>query len=99
MRARLSTGAAAEDIEKFANWLKDIGDGKNIINDTNDVLLPNEIYSKAKTIESFIDEFYGDVVDYHSYSKMSILASKNNLVDQINEIAVNKFPGIHMNYE
>jgi hypothetical protein len=55
------------------------------------------MFSKEKTIEKFVEAFYSNALDSEhprqSYANMAILAIKNEIVDQINDIAINKFPG------
>jgi hypothetical protein len=97
MRVCAMTGEAGDAAHRFAEWLKNTGDGNTYLNDINDVLLPDEMFSSETTVEKFVAAFYSDALNggyvAQSFANMAILATKNEIVDQINSIAINLFPG------
>ncbi|CAH1428835.1 unnamed protein product [Lactuca virosa] len=106
---RLTVGRDQPDIEKirdFANWLLDIGEGKRggpndgetIIDIPNDIL----INDPDDPIGSLIEFVYPSILEkYNSTNYLqerAILAPKNEVVQEINDRLLNKFPGDEVEY-
>ena len=79
-----------------AKWLLDIGAGNNI-DASETIQLPEDMCLNDKTIESLIDHVYPGI-EYGDKSAeyfldRTILACRNDEVDDINEVVLAKFPG------
>ena len=108
-RCKYKSDADKLKIEKFANFLLEIGEGRHpyykykFIDDL--IKIPKHLLSKSKTISELIDEVYGNLqniddedIDY-SLLENAILTPKNENVRKINTMAIAKFPGILTQYK
>ena len=81
---------------QHANWLLDIGAGNNL-DESETVELPEEMCLTDKTIESLINNVYPGIShgdkNAEYFLDRTILACKNDEVDDINEAVLAKFPG------
>ncbi|CAH1431856.1 unnamed protein product [Lactuca virosa] len=101
---RLTVGMDQSDIEKirdFVKWLLDIGEGKlGGINDGETVIdIPNDILinDPHDPIGSLIDFVYPSILEKYNntsyFQERAILAPKNEVVQEINDCLLSKFPG------
>ena len=85
-----------ESVE-HAKWLLDIGAGNNL-DATETVQLPEEMCLNDRTIESLINSVYPGIEHGDKSAEYfldhTILACKNDEVDEINKAVLAKFPGI-----
>jgi hypothetical protein len=87
---------ASPESLQHAKWLLDVGAGKNL-DGSETVQLPEEMCLNDKTLESLINSVYPGIgqgdkgADY--FLDCTILACKNDEVDDINEAVLAKFPG------
>ena len=81
---------------QHANWLLDIGAGNNL-DRSETVQLPEEMCLNEKTIESLINSVYPGIGHGNKSAEYfldrTILACRNDEVDDINEAVLDKFPG------
>ncbi|KAL7601710.1 hypothetical protein Lser_V15G22262 [Lactuca serriola] len=106
---RLTVGRDQSDLGKirdFANWLLDIGEGKlggpndgeTIIDILDDILI-NDSYDP---IGSLIEFVYPSILENYSdinyFQERAILAPKNEVVQEINDRLLKKFPGDEVEY-
>jgi ATP-dependent DNA helicase PIF1 len=106
---RLLSGSCSSDIEetkKFASWLLDIGEGKvDTISDDQDVILiPDDllISQSSDPVSDLIAFVYPSLLDnIHIptyFQDRAILAPKNEVVHEINDILLSMFPGDEVEY-
>ncbi|KAL7602055.1 hypothetical protein Lser_V15G21000 [Lactuca serriola] len=106
---RLSVGKDQANIEKikdFASWLLDIGEGKlGGPNDGETIIdVPDDILIKDADdpIGSLIEFVYPSILEKYSttnyFQERAILAPKNEVVQEINDRLLNKFPGDEVEY-
>ncbi|XP_052622302.1 uncharacterized protein LOC111911148 [Lactuca sativa] len=106
---RLTVGRDQSDIQKigdFANWLLDIGEGKlGGINDGETVIdIPDDILinDAHDPIGSLIEFVYPSILDKYNntsyFQERAILAPKNEVVQEINDRLLLKFPGDEVEY-
>ena len=111
---RLKSGVNEEDakkIAKFADYLLKVGEGREetfpeIGQDM--IKIPDEIKSKAETLDQFCDEIFPDMINVVGQGLQSddptnvwsewlmeraIIVPTNNEANDINNICINKFPG------
>ena len=90
-----------DDMEEmqFAQWLLDIGHGKNTDSDGN-VLLPTEFYCAQNTVQNLINEIYPNIQTAHClphpdqyFSERAILSARNADVNALNQTILDLFPG------
>ncbi|GJR86725.1 NADH-ubiquinone oxidoreductase chain 2 [Tanacetum coccineum] len=106
---RLTVGASPEDvceIQDFAEWILKIGDGE--LGEANDgevsINVPKELLIDAvdDPVTSIIEFTYPDLLnninDSSYFQEKAILAPTNEVVDNINDHLLNKFPGEEMVY-
>ena len=81
---------------QHAKWLLDIGAGNNL-DERETVQLPEEMCLNDKTIESLIESVYPGIghgdKNAEYFLDHTILACRNDEVDEINEAVLAKFPG------
>ena len=81
---------------QHANWLLDIGAGNNL-DGSETIQLPEEMCLNDKTVDSLINTVYPGIehgdksAEY--FLDRTILACRNDEVDDINEAVLAKFPG------
>ncbi|XP_023734360.2 uncharacterized protein LOC111882234 [Lactuca sativa] len=106
---RLTVGRDQSDIQKigdFANWLLDIGEGKlGGINDGETVIdIPDDILinDAHDPIGSLIEFVYPSILDMYNntsyFQERAIVAPKNEVVQEINDRLLLKFPGDEVEY-
>ncbi|XP_035840255.1 ATP-dependent DNA helicase pif1-like [Helianthus annuus] len=103
---RLVSSASIEEINDFAKWLLEIGEGN--VGDSNDgestIEIPNDLLITDSTdpIQSLIDFVYPSVLDRFKdrdyFSERAILAPKNEVVHGINDRLLALFPGEEVEY-
>ena len=98
-------GDSKEDRD-FAEWLLQVGYGicpEYHISDELKIKIPELLYSKANTLEKFIDEVFDDLAEKHKnpdyLADRCILTPKNVDVRQINSAITEKFPGDSTSYK
>ena len=92
---RLNTQVEAE--RNFAKWQLEIGHGKHT-DETGNIKLPDHFKCTENTVESLISNIYPGVNDLphppdHYFAQRTILTSRNDDVDDINEKMLSEFPG------
>jgi hypothetical protein len=91
---RLNT--AAEEERAFAQWQLDIGHGRQTYQ-SNNVQLPEHFKCPENNLTSFINTIYPNIASQeHSdayFSNRIILSSRNDDVDEINQIILNQISG------
>jgi len=97
-------GSTASEIQEFSDWIVKIGDGK--LEEPNDGLVEVEIPKEFlisefnDPIEAIVNTTYPDLI--HKYTEESflqpraILASRIEIVNQINEYMLSLIPGMPM---
>jgi hypothetical protein len=94
---RLSKNMRADaDQKEFADWLCQVGNGRNFISGKNEIQLPNECVSNSieELIEfCFEDLFNNPVQKFDKLADAALLAPRNDSVAHINELAMAKIPG------
>ncbi|GKE17466.1 ATP-dependent DNA helicase RRM3-like protein, partial [Tanacetum coccineum] len=106
---RLTVGAQPEDVTEirdFAEWILKVGDGE--LGEENDgeveMDVPEEILIDQgdDPVASIVDFTYPDILDdIHDpsyFKEKAVLAPTNEVVDNINEHLLDKFPGEEMVY-
>jgi ATP-dependent exoDNAse (exonuclease V) alpha subunit len=92
---RLNTHVVAE--RDFAKWQLEIGHGKHT-NEAGNTTLPDHFKCTENTITSLISAVYPDINQLphppdHYFAERTILTSRNDDVDDINEELLKQFPG------
>ena len=83
------------ELKKHEKWLLDLGEGKLNIDGGSLVEIPKKMYRDSK--DEVVDEIYGDLEenagngDY--YNGRTILASTNEIVNEINKELIERLPG------
>jgi hypothetical protein len=93
---RLNTEVEAE--RNFAKWQLEIGHGKHTDPATGNLKLPNHFKCAENTISSLISTVYSGFNELplppdHYFAERTILTSRNDDVDDINEEMLSQFPG------
>lgn len=82
-------------IQEYAAWLSELGEGS--LNDEDDnVILPEMLLCSSNDIGSLIDHAYPSIHTAHSdhyFQERCILAPFDREVEEINTIALKRFPG------
>ncbi|KAL9994478.1 putative DNA helicase Pif1 [Helianthus debilis subsp. tardiflorus] len=105
---RLTLGSEVSDIEQtkiFAQWTLDLGEGK--VGCSNDgeatIDIPDDllIADSPDPIPDLIDFVYPSIVDNSKqpnfFRERAILATKNDVVQEINDHLLSMFPGMKKN--
>jgi ATP-dependent DNA helicase PIF1 len=83
--------------EAHEKWLLDIGAGRNYVEGTEHIEIPEDICCAHNTVESLIDSIYPGIGHGHKEDKYFLdrilLSCKNNDVDDFNAAILEKFPG------
>jgi len=102
-----------KELESFNNWILSIGNGKCIStdkkeiennNDTITIEIPKEflIHATGNKIEALVQSIYPELLQKYNdpeYIKnRTILATTNEIVDQINNYIINLLPTIEREY-
>ena len=92
---RLKTQVEAE--RDFAKWQLEIGHGKHT-DEAGNIKLPDHFKCTENTVDSLISTIYSGVNDLphppdHYFAQRTILTSRNDDVDDINEKMLREFPG------
>jgi hypothetical protein len=91
---RLNTNIEAE--QNFAKWQLEVGQGKHT-DEGGNICLPNHFKCEENTVASLIDCIYPNIetsnLPREYFSERTILSSKNEDVDNINNGVLEKFPG------
>jgi ATP-dependent exoDNAse (exonuclease V) alpha subunit len=92
---RLNTHMEAE--RNFAKWQLEIGHGKHT-NEAGNTTLPDHFKCTENTIPSLISAVYPGIKELphppdHYFAERTILTSRNDDVDDINEMMLLEFPG------
>ena len=92
---RLNTQVQAE--RDFAKWQLEIGHGKHT-DEAGNIKLPDHFKCTENTVSSLISTVYSGVNEIphppdHYFAERTILTSRNDDVDDINEEMLSKFPG------
>ncbi|XP_052626906.1 uncharacterized protein LOC111886193 [Lactuca sativa] len=106
---RLTIGRDQSDIGKirdFANWLLDIGEGKlsgpndgeTIIDIPDDILINDSHDPIGSLIEFVYPSILENYSDINYFQERAILALKNEVVQEINDRLLKKFPGDEIEY-
>ncbi|XP_023767497.2 uncharacterized protein LOC111916089 [Lactuca sativa] len=106
---RLTIGRDQSDIGKirdFANWLLDIGEGKlggpndgeTIIDIPDDILINDSHDPIGSLIEFVYPSILENYSDINYFQERAILAPKNEVVQEINDRLLKKFPGDEVEY-
>ncbi|XP_052626960.1 uncharacterized protein LOC128133528 [Lactuca sativa] len=106
---RLTVGRDQSDIGKirdFANWLLDIGEGKlggpndgeTIIDIPDDILINDSHDPIGSLIEFVYPSILENYSDINYFQERAILAPKNEVVQEINDRLLKKFPGDEVEY-
>ncbi|KAL7608874.1 uncharacterized protein LOC111881521 [Lactuca sativa] len=106
---RLTVGRDQSDIEKirdFANWLLDIGerklggpnDSETIIDIPDDILINDSHDPIGSLIEFVYPSILENYSDINYFQERAILAPKNEVVQEINDCLLKKFPGDEVEY-
>ncbi|XP_016489836.1 uncharacterized protein LOC107809691 [Nicotiana tabacum] len=99
-RLRLFENIRAKDDPSFCNYLLRIGNGEEKINSTNKIEIPTSLIIPYTTEKESLDKLfaitYPDVHTFFSSSSYTssrvILTTKNDFVDDINDMLVARFP-------
>ena len=79
-----------EKQQKFSNWLLDVGEGLNFVNDLNEIEIPLEILDNSNNVDDFIKSVYGDLNDNFNNREYligrAILTAKNEDTDMLTEM-------------
>ncbi|KAG2197507.1 hypothetical protein INT47_007116 [Mucor saturninus] len=101
---RLTSDSILEDGTPFQDYLLGVGEGRQQIYDQY-ISIPASIVSYAESVQEVVDNVFGDSLSDESLYKIqefivskAILAAHNTKVDEINELATEKLPGISMVY-
>jgi hypothetical protein len=86
-----------EQERDFAKWQLDVGHGKHT-NESDKIQLPENLRLADNTIGGLIDHIYPNIAHAQAplhkfFSERMLLSSRNDDVDDINEIILHKFPG------
>ena len=93
LKQNMRLGQSEED-QRFATWLLDVGDGKNLPEDGN-ITLPPEM-KVPSSLEDLISATYPDISQYQNdnyFQSRTILSTRNDDVDDINQKILHQFPG------
>jgi ATP-dependent exoDNAse (exonuclease V) alpha subunit len=96
---RLGGPNASDEDKEFAQWLLEVGQGRNSDNDGN-IKLPINMKLPANTQDALIQEIYpglqmiqtGEENDQY-FLERTILSARNDDVDNLNHKLLDKFPG------
>ena len=91
----LNTQVEAE--KNFAKWQLEIGHGKHT-DDAKNIKLPDHFKCAENTVDSLIATVYSGINGFphppdHYFAERTILTSRNDDVDDINEKMLSEFPG------
>jgi ATP-dependent DNA helicase PIF1 len=105
MRLNTMQGPQAEEQRAWCEYLMRIGDGRESIQNNirdNFVRFPPQISSTSNNPEDLIATVYGDMIrapiPVTLFVDNCIMTSLNKTVDQLNTIAMQKFPGNERTY-
>ncbi len=96
---RVNRNGNTKKLQQWAKFLLQIGNGSYSSPKVPKgfVKLPQNIISKSKSLTQFIDEIYPDIEQQYInrlyLSDRAILTPKNDGVDEINDMIINKIPG------
>ncbi|KAF5481877.1 hypothetical protein F2P56_002491, partial [Juglans regia] len=99
-KIRLSENMRARFDPNFSNYLLQVGNGTTPITIENKIKIPNEMLipykNDVESLDDLIDAVFQDIGSYsENLSEMTnraILTQKNNYVDEINTILIQRFP-------
>ncbi|KAF5466120.1 hypothetical protein F2P56_016075 [Juglans regia] len=105
-KIRLSENMRARFDPNFSNYLLQVGNGTTPITIENKIKIPNEMLipyrNDVESLDDLIDAVFQDIGSYsENLSEMTnraILTPKNNSVDEINTILIQRFPGTVTQY-
>ncbi|KAF0303246.1 hypothetical protein FJT64_024766 [Amphibalanus amphitrite] len=96
MRARMAGGEDGAELEAFADWLLQLGDGRLPGPEDGFVQLPPELTMDAD-VTAVIDWVFDGLADHHDdhqwMASRAVLAPRNTRVDAINAAVTALFPG------
>jgi hypothetical protein len=83
--------------DEHAKWLLDIGAGRNYVEGTERVEIPEDMCCENNTVESLIEATYPGIGQGHKedqyFLDRTLLSCKNDDVDDFNAMILEKFPG------
>ncbi|XP_035541237.1 uncharacterized protein LOC118344509 [Juglans regia] len=105
-KIRLSENMRARFDPNFSNYLLQVGNGTTPITIEDKIKIPNEMLipykNDVESLDDMIDAVFQDIGNYsENLSEMTnraILTPKNNSVDEINTIRIQRFPGTVTQY-
>jgi hypothetical protein len=96
---RLGGPDARQEDKDFANWLLDVGNGK-LTDAAHNIKLPDIMKLPSNTVQSVIDTIYpaiSTIPANHNHDKFflerTILSARNDDVDEMNKMLLDKFQG------
>lgn len=90
MNLRINMRLGQEAEQGWSEYLFSVGEGKAPTDENSTLTLPEDIQS---AIEELIDVVFGSLMDPNKFSSCAILAAKNDDVNRINDVAVDKWDG------
>ena len=85
-----------EEEQKFAKWQLEVGKGMHT-DEGGNLTLPEHFKCRENTVDSLIDTIYPNIhagnLSGQYFSERSILSSKNDDVDTLNAVVLEKLPG------
>ena len=96
LKQNMHLNTAVEAEANFAKWQLEVGQGDHTDEDCN-ITLPQHFMCRENTVDSLIDTIYPSIdTPNHSdryFSECTILACKNDDVDNLNDTVLQRFPG------
>ncbi|XP_073138197.1 uncharacterized protein [Henckelia pumila] len=91
---------------KFSSYLLKIGDGVEETNENDEILIPPEanipFTDEATSLNILIDTVFPNIanvnLDFSLFVKRAILTTRNEFVNDINDVLITKFPGEETTY-
>ncbi|XP_073120893.1 uncharacterized protein [Henckelia pumila] len=91
---------------KFSSYLLKIGDGVEETNEKDEILIPPEanipFTDEATSLNILIDTVFQNIasanLDFSLFVKRAILTTRNEFVNDINDVLITKFPGEETTY-
>ena len=74
-----------QESQRYVDWLLQIGEGRIETDEANMIEVPEELFSKATSVEDFVKELLDDDLDFEN---KVILTLKNDEANQINQIVL-----------
>ncbi|XP_073130774.1 uncharacterized protein [Henckelia pumila] len=91
---------------KFSSYLLRVGDGVEETNERDEILIPPQanipFIDEATSLNILIDNVFPNIddenLDFSLFVKRAILTTRNEFVNEINDVLITKFPGEETTY-